>query len=725
MPNHANHAAVAPDAKDVSQPAPQQSAPASATVDVRALYQILRRNAVIILGVLALTIAMGLLVTLLTEPTYKATASIEIDQESQRILASQDVQTSSYADADRFLQTQTEVLLSRAMGLRVAQALDLVGNSTFFAQMGEEAPASFGSSTRTAEQRRATVGLLLRNLEVTLPQDSRVADITFYSPDAALAARIANAYASQFIRYNLERKFQTSDYARSFLSKQLAATKGRLEASERALNNYARQAGIIKTGDTAASQSILTSSLVQMNQAANNAEADRIQAEEKWKSAARTPLMSIPEVLSNSAVQNLLQQRAQREAELSNLLALHREEYPTVKNLRAQVSELDEQIATLANSIKTSIRDRYVAAREQEGSIKTQVNALKGESLAEQDRGVQYNILAREADTNRTLYEGLLQRYKEVSAESGITSNNISVIDQAQTPSAPSSPNLILNLAIAVLGGLAIAAGLVFIREQVDDVVREPTDVESKLGLPLLGVVPRVGADEIPEEQLRLPRSTLSEAYHALRTSLMHSTPTGLPRTMVVTSSRASEGKSTTSFALAFDLARLGLKVALIDTDLRRPSLHRTLKVKNEVGLSTLLTHNCTLEDAMRPVGEEDAPIRFVSAGPIPPSPTELLASRGMTELLAQLSDQFDVVVLDGPPVLGLADAPILAVLADATLLVVEANNGSRGATKSAIRRLQAAHANVLGAILTKFDPRKSSASSYYEYEYYHYGQDD
>ncbi|MGN6279405.1 MAG: GumC family protein [Sphingomonas sp.] len=708
-----------------------ESGEARSGLDFRLIFSIVRRNIWIIVGVIALTLLVGVIATLLTTPRYEATASVQIDQAADRVLNTQDVEpAAAYQDADRFLQTQTDVLRSRAMAIRVAQTLNLIASPQFFRAMKADLPDGNTSDQAKRDQREATLKLISDNLSIDLQRNSRVAKISFSSPDPQLAAQIANTYADQYIASNLQRKYDSSSYARNFLSGQLADAKVRLERSEQQLNDYARAAGLIKTGGTTDAQgnttnpeSITTSSLVQVNTAANDARTARIAAEQKWQSVKSAPLMSIPDVLSNQAIQSLLQKRAEAQADLEQESARHKEAYPTVQQARAQVDELNDQLKTLATDIKASIRDQYETALDQEKSLENEVISLKGATLAEQDRSVRYNILAREADTNRTLYDGLLQRYKEVSAESGVTTNNISIIDRADVPIEPSSPKLVKSMILALLAGIALAAGVVFVREQMDDAVRAPEDIERKLALPVLGVIPVTDTSKNLIDELESPRSAFAEAYHALRGSLLYSTVDGLPRTILVTSSQASEGKSTTSFATAFDIAKLGKRVLLVDLDLRRPSLHRTLKLDNDVGVSSLLTHQSTVDAAIRKAGFEN--LWFLSSGPIPPSPTDLLGGLALGELLAQLREKFDVVICDGPPVLGLADAPLLGAVAEATIFVIESDRGHRGATKTAIRRLLSVHTNVIGAVLTKFNARKGGYGYTYGYNYYEYGGGD
>ncbi|HEU4612547.1 MAG TPA: polysaccharide biosynthesis tyrosine autokinase, partial [Kofleriaceae bacterium] len=636
-------------------------------IDFRALWLILKRNMWIIGGVVLAALVLGLVATMLMTPQYTASASVQIDQEADQVLDTQDqVQPAvSYQDADRFLQTQIDVLRSRAMAVRVAQALNLFNDKTFFDRMNVTPPDPDPGVPREQQLRDATLTAISDNLSVSLPRDSRVATISFRSPSASLATQVANTYVSEFIKNNLQRKFNSTSYARNFLSQQLGEAKARLEQSEQDLNNYARQVGLIKTDQanpdgttTTASTSVTTASLVQLNQAANDATADRIAAEEKWQTVENTPLLSIPDVLANKAVQDLLDQRAQLTAALSQERAKHLDAYPTVQQLKAQLDEITSQITTIATGIKQSIRQEYESARAREASLQGQVDAFKNATLSEQDRSVRYNILARDADTNRTLYEGLLQRYKEVSAAAGITASNISVVDQASVPIEPSSPRLLLNLALALLAGVAIAGGVVFVREQLDDAIRAPEDVERKLGLPTLGIIPATETEDLRAE-LFAPRSPLAEAYNSLRTALLYSTPQGMPPVLFVTSSQASEGKSTTSYALAVGLARLGQRVVLVDIDLRRPAQHRAFDIRNDAGLSDLLTAHGDVSSVLQ---ETTIPnLSFIAAGPIPPSPTELLGNQRMADILDELKRDFDAVILDGPPVLGLADAPLIA----------------------------------------------------------------
>jgi capsular exopolysaccharide synthesis family protein len=367
------------------------------------------------------------------------------------------------------------------------------------------------------------------------------------------------------------------------------------------------------------------------------------------------------------------------------------------------------------------VRANYQSALAAEQRLRTQVNSLQGETLAEQDRSVRYNTIAREADTNRQIYDGLLQRFRELNASSGITASNIAIVDEAQVPGSPSSPSFERNIAIAFILGLGLACGLVFLRDQLDDRIRVPEDVESKIGLPLLGVIPR-SMGEDPAAELADPKSILSESYSALRTSLLYSTREGLPGILLVTSGQASEGKTTTSYAVARGFARVGKRVLLIDADLRRPSMHKVLGLENNVGLSSVLVGQSSPQEAVVKSGHDGLDV--LPAGPIPPSPAELLSSPRMATLLEQFDQAYDLVVVDSAPILGLADSTELAALADGVMVVVEADRGRGGQLRNALRRLRGSDPVILGVVLTKFDPKAAGNAyySYYGYEYYRYG---
>ncbi|WP_183030108.1 GumC family protein [Altericroceibacterium spongiae] len=708
-------------------------------IDFSHIFAAIKRNIIWIGAIIAGFLLISIVITMLIVPRYVATSSVMVEQETDQIIEGGDLTPStaaSYQDADRFLKTQVDIIGSRALALRVVQSESLAEDPAFFEAAGADFPTEEdlggryqGSDGLAALKKDRAITLLQENLSASLPVDSRIISITFNSTDPVFSARIANSVAENYVTSNLNRKFDSSSYARQFLSQQLQDARTKLAESEKELNQYSSQAGLIRitsngeSGNGDSALSVTNDSLVQVNSAASQATANRISAENAWRSIEKLPVLSVPQVLANQGVQNLISQRSQAEAQLAEERARHLDDHPTVQALQAQVDRLNKQIQDIGTSIKQSVYSQYKSALDQENALKSQVEQLRTAALDEQDRGVQYNVLKREAETNRTLYETLLERYNAINASAGAASNNVSLVDRAEVPTRPSSPNLFLNLGIAFLLGIGAAGVFVFLREYMDDLVRNPDDVERKLGLPLLGLVPTTEENAL-ETAIDDGTSSVSEAYQSLVTNLSYSTATGLPKSIQVTSSQPSEGKTTTANVIAAKLARLGHKTLLIDGDLRRPTLHRLMNVPDQQGLASVLAGQSSLEKAVHQAKESN--LFFMTALPIPPDPSLLLGSPRLPAIMQELKDQFDIIVVDCPPMLGLADAVSWSANAEAVLLVVDASQGHRGSVKAALRRLRLVDAPVIGAALTKFNPKNAGGDyGYYGYRYYNYTNEE
>jgi capsular exopolysaccharide synthesis family protein len=430
----------------------------------------------------------------------------------------------------------------------------------------------------------------------------------------------------------------------------------------------------------------------------------------------------MPQVIGNLAIQNLMDRRAEMVADYQRKSSQFKPDYPDMLNLKAQIGGLDRELAAASSAIKNALKSQYEAALQAEHSLEQQVQNAKAGMFNLQNESIQYNILKREADTSRTLYNGLLQQYKDIGVAGAVGTNNVSVVDEATLPIFPYSPNLVKNLGIALVLGLVLGLALAVLLESLDDTFKAPEEIEDLLGLSVLGVIPAAHGDV-----LRLvresPRAGISEACRSLRTSLQFSTDSGLPKNIFVTSARPGDGKSTISMALAINLAQLGLRVLLIDADLRKGGQGAD---GDHPGLSNILTG---VMDASAVIMETKVPgLSFIGAGPLPPNPAELIASPRMVQLITDAAAMFDVTVLDGAPIMGLADAPLLASLVSGTVLVVAAGEGRRGAVRVALRRLHFSRARVIGAVLNKFDARKVRVGYGYGSSYgygYGYGYED
>lgn len=693
------------------------------TLDIAEYWRLIQKHRILIAGTLIAAALIGVAATLLMTPIYTARTTLQIDREAARVLNVDDTSPrESMIQGEEFFQTQYGVLRSRSLAERVIDDLGLASSDTFLKQMNAKVPNGGDSAAeRLQDRREAVLDVLQKNLGVSPVRGSRLVQVSFDTPDPQLSARLANAFATNFIQGNLDRRFESSRYAREFLEDRIAQTKTKLEDAERQLVQYAANQQIINVSDPnvagGETRSLVATDLAALNTSLGQARAARIAAEEKWRQARSAAVMNLPEVLQNPAVQQLAEERAKANAEYQQKSQIYMADFPEMVQLRARIAEIDAQTNAIASGIRASIQGQYVVAANQERSLEQRVAVLKGDVLDLRSRSIQYNILQRELDTSRTLYEGLLQRYKEVGVTGGIATNNVSVIDEADAPLKPSRPRLLLNLAIALLLGGSVGVIAAFAIEALDESLRSPDDVETKLGLPLLGTVPLLEKGHRPIEALFDIRSGFSEAYYSLRTALQFSTPEGAPRVTLVTSSRPAEGKSTTAFAVALNLSRIGKRVLLIDADLRNPSMHRVVDVENVRGMSNLLSGDGDV--ASLAVATRYENLWFIPCGPLPPNPGELLGGDRIKMVLQQASNDFDHIVIDGPPVLGFADAPLLAAIVSGTLFVLESGGTRRAQARGAIRRLLMGRGRILGAVLTKFNTKSSQYGSYnYAYDY-------
>lgn len=692
-------------------------------LNLRLIWAAVYRNRLIMLGAIAVCVAISVIYLILATPVYQADASVKIEEQSIRILKSDDSEAQrNPLDSERFLQTQLDVIRSRSVALAVARDQRLFGSEQFLQAMGESIetkPSSILTPRQAMEER--VLGILKKNMSVDLPVDSRIAIISFRSPDPKLAARLANSFAESYIRTDLQRRYDSSAYARQFISKQLDDAKLQLERAERSALAYSSSQRLIDASNgtetaegTASPKSLTVSRLVALNSAYAEAAARRTQAEEKWLQAQGSRIMSLPEVLSNMAIQDLVQKRAQAQAEYKNQRQIRKEDYPTVLQAKAQIAEYDRQIGTLASDIRLSLRSQYESAQRQEQAFRGQMNGLEQATLGEQRRNVQLSILRRATDTSRSLYDTLMQRYRELNAEAGIQPNNIQLIDRADVPAQPVLPKPVIALLLGILAGVLTGVAAVFVVEHLNDTVRTGDEVTTRTNTVFLGSVPQTSED--PKKELQDLKSPLSEAYSSIRAALLMSSRTGLPSTLSVTSVQAGEGKTTSSFATAIGLGRIGKRVVAIDCDLRRPALHKAFSLENQQGMSEYLSGQARWENLV--IADAAPNVSVITCGLIPPNPTELLSGPLFSALIESLRERFDVVIVDAPPILGLADAAIIGAALEGTVLVMESGRNYRGSLRTSVARLRKSGAHLVGAILTKQNMRNLGYAYSQDYQY-------
>lgn len=693
---------------------------------------VLRRRKWLIAGIVGAALLAGLIFTLLATPLYTAVSTIEIQRERSGVVDVDGATPKVDIVDQEFYETQYGLLQSRALAERVATNLRLYDDPKFFETYRLPQRETWFANGRInpqasrREDRIELVGqILLKNFKLKPERLSRLVELSFSSPDPVLSRRVVDAWSGAFMQLTQERRVGATAYLRTFLERQLAQLRIKIFTSEQQLVGYARQQKIVNLPVAASNadsqaggteRALVVDDLATLNQEYAQARADRIKAQSRLGKMGG----NVTESLTNTTISALRQRRAELAANYARMMVQFAPDYPPAQQVRTEMAQVDRSIAAEEARVSSTLSETYRASLQREENLKRQVDALTQSYLGLQQRSIRYNLLQRDVDTNRQLYAGLLQRFKAISADGGVGTNNIAVVDSAELPVKPSSPKLFINMAVALLAGLGLGVACAFLIEQINQSISDASEIEDLVGMPTLGVIPKV-ADQNPREALADRKSNLSEAYLSLRTNLSFSTDHGVPRSILITSTRPAEGKSTTSYALATVVARSAKRVVLIDADMRSPSLHHIFGVQNGAGLSNYLAGEKDLARLIhRPDGESPA---FIAAGPHPPSAPELLASDRVSELIAELLTQFDHVIFDAPPVMGLADAPLLASEVEGVVYVLEANSTDRRMVRVAVNRLRSTRANIIGAILTKFEAKRSQYG--YEYGYgYGYGSE-
>ena len=683
------------------------------------------------LVVVFVTVVIG---TLKQKPIYEGKVLIEINPEEPSVVNFREVaQVAPTVDVDSYRETQYKILKSRSLAEHVVRDLQLYRYPEFYRWrmlfgLIEGDPAKIpsakdlGPPDASSDAFGSSVGNFLRWVDVSPVRRSNLVELSFDCTNPQLAARVANRLAELYIEQNLQVKWDETQKASEWLRGRLTEMKANLEKSEDKLQAYAQANNILFVNEK---QSMITERLNQLLTEYTKAQSDRYQKQSLYSQVEAGQVQDLPAVFNNPLIQNLEVKRVDLDKQYAEVTTWVKPNYPKARQVKKQMDVLQSKIDEEKETVAQNIVDEYHAAEAREKYLAKAVEDQKAEVNDLAQRSIQYNILKRDVDSNKQLYEGLLQRLKEAQVSAGLKASNIRIVDSAEVPKGPVKPRVLLNLALGIILGLGLGVGLAFFQEYLDKTLKTPDEVEHLLRLPSLGVLPRFhlnGAspvDEdtqvpaVPDDASLAPAIQTSpesvEAFRSLRTSILLSA-SPVPKLILVTSALPGEGKTTTAVNLGATLTSLGSRVVIVDCDMRRPSCHRSLGVQNSPGFVQCLTGRVGLRDAILAVTGV-ANLSVIPCGPIPPNPAEILSSPLAGELLRKLRAEFDYVLVDSPPLLSVADSRILATLTDAAVLVARAFETPYDIVRRARALLYSADSRILGVALNGVDIRQDAYS--------------
>jgi capsular exopolysaccharide synthesis family protein len=719
----------------------------------------IRRHSVLIGSALAAAVLVSGIAVFTITPTFTATSVILIEPHPPQVLDIKELMADRPGDDEHdFYKTQYALLMSRSLAAQVIHELALQDNPILKGSSRQSPPGLIGGwwfdvrywvqkllspappVTHDAEPSELygisppIVDAYLGQLRVDPEFGTRLAKISFTSPDPKLSAAIANAHAGAFVRQGVELRSRANQGAEEFLERKLVELRDRVERSEAALNSYRHDKGIVEF-TTTSKHEILLKRLADLNNALTVAETKRVELEAQAALIDKDDYMALPDVVNSAMVQALKSELAKAESDYAGVSSRYSAQYGPLVALKAKLDDTQHRLDDAVGEIARSVELESEAAQARERALREQVDEEKARALALNDASVQDAVLAREVDTNRELYENVLKRMKEMGVAAEVASSNVSLVDRAFDPLSPSSPRKFLVITLSGMLGLLGAVGLAFFIDYLDDTLKGPEETERYLHLPTLALVPdlrrlqnesyrdvpgpspsssvdhvaeRNGNGLVPGRGLG---ATAIESFRTIRSQILLSRAGRPPRTVLVTSAVPQEGKSIISVNVALAFAQTGRRVLLIDADLRKARCHELLGVTAGNGLAEVLTGQAEVDEAI--VTGDVNGLYFMRAGAAPPDPPELLGSTKMGELLKELGTRFDQIIMDSPPVIPLSDPIMLATHADGVLLVVGPTH--KHLVKRTCQRLEIVASKMLGVILNKASDRSPSYYGYYE----------
>ena len=718
-------------------------------------------------------IIIGAIITLASPTLYTARSTLKIEPQNPSVTGVAGVGESLPGQYDigpyDYYQTQFALLKSEPVRAKVIQTLNLGNNPAFTGKPSGFNPLSaiadwlsggidylqsgIGGLLSGEKQKPAVtppipvyqhgvnpglIGRYSRYLTIEPVRNTRLVEVIFNTPDPNLSQDLANAHAAGFIQMILENRFSLTKEAKDFLGARLAELREKVQIAEVKLNKFRQAHGVVSFEK---GENIAVDRLVDLNKVLTKARADRIEAESLYQITRNKNTEHLANVLTNPLIQQIKGSLATLEAEKGRLLSIFTQEHPRIQEINQQIAEARRGLRSEINNIVRGVESSYAAARAREESLDREAKNQQATALSLKEVGVDYAVLNEEVVVNRGLYENVLKRLHETNVANDLAASNMQIVQRAELPSAPSSPNWTRNMLLSAILGLLLAVGVGFFLEYMDSTVNTPQGVWAAVSLTTLGVVPhlkslpekyRTGppqsgtakylssageAKGVASKELVMARDQLSltaESYRTIRTALLLAKAEHPPKVILLTSPAPGEGKTVTTVNLAAALAQSGQSVVVVDGDLRKGRCHKLANVSNQTGLANVLAGQVGLRSAMRETSVKN--FYLLPRGVLPPNPADLLMSRKMQEVLNELRNTFDFVLIDSPPAIAVSDAAVISAFCDGVLLVFHGQRTTAQAARQAVERLDSINATLLGVILNGVDMRNPDYVDYRSY---------